>query len=137
MNNNVQALAAFIGRVFLSAIFIMAGVEKIMDPAGTSAYMASQGMPMVPFFLAMTIIFELGGGLSLLTGFKTRWGALALIVFLIPTTLIFHNFWEVSPDQKQLQMIMFLKNLAIIGGLLTVLAYGAGLISVDAKRSKK
>ncbi|MBI4209826.1 MAG: DoxX family protein [Deltaproteobacteria bacterium] len=137
MNKTLESLATLTGRLFLSAIFMMAGFGKIMDLSGTSAYMASQGMPLVPFFLAMAIIFELGGGLSLLIGFKTRWGALALIAFLIPTTLIFHNFWADPPDQRQLQMIMFLKNLAILGGLLTVLAHGPGSMSIDSRTSKK
>jgi putative oxidoreductase len=93
--------------------------------------MASKGMFWTPFFLVMAILFELGGGLSVLSGFKARWGALALIVFLIPATLIFHGFWTYEGAEVRMQQIHFLKNLAILGGLLAVVGNGAGPLSVD------
>lgn len=137
MNKAIESSATLMGRVFLSIIFIMAGFGKIMDWSGTAGYMEAQGMPMIPLLLLGAIACEWVGGISLLIGFKTRLGALALIVFLIPTTLIFHNFWADPPDQRQLQMIMFLKNVAILGGLLMVLAHGAGPVSIDSRTSKK
>ena len=76
------------------------------------------------------------GGLSVLTGFKARWGALALVLFLVPVTAIFHNFWTLQGMEQQMQMIHFMKNLAIMGGLLSIVARGAGLASVDECRAK-
>lgn len=124
---------ALMGRLLLCSIFLLSGVGKIMDWPGTQRYMSSEGMPAVPVFLALAILFEIGGGLSLLAGWKARLGALALIVFLIPTTLIFHDFWTYAGQARQMQMINFLKNLAIIGGLAQVTAFGAGRFSLDAR----
>jgi putative oxidoreductase len=93
--------------------------------------MASKGMPFPEVFLVPTIIIELGGGLLLAVGYKARWAALAIFLFLIPTTLIFHAFWAVDAEQMQMQMIQFQKNLAIMGGMLYVVVNGAGPWSVD------
>jgi putative oxidoreductase len=112
-------------------IFLVSGMGKIGGWEQTASYMASKGMPMIPFFLVASIIFEIAGGLSVLLGLKARVGALALIVFLVPTTLIFHNFWALSGMDRQMQMIMFMKNLAIMGGLLLVINFGAGPLSID------
>lgn len=124
------------GRLALSAIFLLSAAGKITSWDGTAGYMASKGMPLVPFFLASAIVVELLGGLSVLLGYKARWGALALVGFLIPVSLIFHNFWAFDGMQRQMEMIGFLKNVAIAGGLLTVVAHGAGAISVDNKRGE-
>ncbi|MFQ5459043.1 MAG: DoxX family protein, partial [Myxococcota bacterium] len=102
--------------------------------SGTAGYMASRGMPAIPVLLTLAIIFELLGGLSILLGWKTKAGALALFLFLVPVTLIFHNFWTYPPEQQQMQMIMFLKNLAIMGGLLMLAGAGPGPLSVDGRR---
>lgn len=109
-----------VGRILLSAIFIISGLSKIIDWNSTAAFMASKGMPAVPLLLAGAIAVELLGGLSLLLGYRTRWGALALFLFLIPTTLIFHNFWAMEGMERMNQMQHFLKNLTIMGGLLVV-----------------
>lgn len=124
-----------IGRVLLSLIFLLSGFSKITGWDQTAAYMASKGMFAVPFFLTAAIVFEIAGGLSVLLGFKARLGAAALVVFLIPTTLIFHNFWAYEGMERQMQMIMFLKNLSIMGGLLVVVGQGAGACSLDRRRS--
>ena len=113
-----------LGRLLLSILFILAGLGKIWDPKGTLEYMSSKKMPAVPVLFVGAIIVEIAGGVSLLTGFYVRWGALMLIAFLIPTTLIFHNFWAVQGQERQTQMTNFLKNLAIIGGLIFVYVFG-------------
>jgi putative oxidoreductase len=110
----------------------LSGVGKIMDWSGTEAMMSAHGMPAVPLFHIGAIVVELGMGLLFLVGWQTRWAALGLFVFLIPTTLIFHHFWDLADPERTAQMINFLKNLAIMGGLLEVCAFGAGAISVDA-----
>ena len=111
-----QSLAALSGRVFLSAIFLSSGFGKIADWSKTAQMMDGKGMPLVPLFLAGAIAFEILGGLSLLLGFFGRVGAVALIVYLIPVTLVFHNFWAADAAQQQNQMIHFMKNVAIMAG---------------------
>jgi putative oxidoreductase len=135
-----SALARYtpaIGRSLLALIFIASGLGKIGGWEQTAGYMASKGMPLVPLFLAGAIALELLGGLSILLGYKARIGALALMVFLVPATLIFHAFWTYQGMQQQLQMIQFLKNLSIMGGLLLVLAHGAGPLSLDQRGARE
>lgn len=120
---------ALLGRILIAAIFLMSGFNKIMAPGQTQAYMESAGMPMTGLFLVGAIVLEVGGALSLLLGAYTFWGSLALLIFMIPTTLIFHTHFA-DPNQ----VIHFMKNLAMIGGILYVMEAGPGRISVDAKR---
>ena len=115
-----------IGRVLLGLIFILSGINKITGFEGTQQYMAAQGMPLTALLLTGAILVEIAGGLSIIVGYKARFGAAALFLFLIPTTLIFHTDFG-----NQTQMIMFMKNLSIMGGLLFVVTYGAGPLSVD------
>jgi len=133
MKPTYESLAMFVGRIFLALLFVVSGVGKITGYAGTAAYMASKGLPLADFLLPMTILVELGGGLLLALGWKARWAAAALLLFLIPATLIFHQFWGIDPKLAQMQKIHFLKNVAIMGGMLMVLAIGAGAWSVDRK----
>lgn len=115
-----QRVVHFIGRLLLAAIFLWSGFGKIVGWQGTAGYMASKGLPLVPVLLVVALLVELGGGLALLLNFWTRWAALALTVFLVPVTLIFHAFWAVPAEEQQIQMVMFFKNLAIMGGLLNL-----------------
>ncbi len=124
-------LAALVGRILIALLFVPAGWGKIVGFAGTTGYIASKGLPLPAVAAGIAIAVELGAGLLLLAGFKTRWAALALFVFLIPTTFIFHAFWNVPPEQVMAQQINFWKNVAIMGGLLYVWAFGAGRFSVD------
>ncbi|HJZ89507.1 MAG TPA: DoxX family protein [Gemmataceae bacterium] len=130
-------LAALCGRILLSAIFLLSAFGKMMDWSGTAAGMEKHGMVAVPFFLAGAIALELGGGLSVLLGLKARWGAVALLVFIVPATLIFHNFWAEDGAARMNQMTNFMKNIAIMGGLLTVVAHGAGGFSIDNWRHSR
>jgi putative oxidoreductase len=113
-------------RILISTIFIMAAINKSMDLLGTEQYMAAYGIPAPGILLVLSIIIEIFCGLSILLGFKAKLGAIALFLFLIPTTLIFHT--EVT---DQIQSIMLLKNLAIMGGLLMIANYGSGPYSLD------
>ncbi len=130
-----RALPA-VGRVLLSLIFIWSGFGKIAGFAGTAAYIASKGLPMAEAAAALAIVVELGGGLMLLAGWKARWAATALALFALAAAFLFHNYWAVAPDMVQNQMIHFMKNLAMAGGLFYVAAYGAGLWSVDGEGGK-
>lgn len=123
---------SLVGRVLLCAIFVLAGIGKIQDWSGTAAMMQAHGMRAVDVLLPAAILVEVGGGLLLLVGWQTRWAAAALFLFLIPTTLIFHHFWDLQGAEQVMQMTHFLKNVAIMGGLLEFAAVGAGALSVDA-----
>ncbi|HEX9786406.1 MAG TPA: DoxX family protein [Candidatus Binatia bacterium] len=119
------------GRVLISVIFLLSGVSKIMDWSGTAQLMAAQGLPLVRLLLGAAIVIEIAGGLSVLLGWNARWGARLLFLYLIPTTLVFHNFWALSGAEQQTQLVNFLKNLSIMGGLLLVAAYDrAALVTV-------
>lgn len=131
MDRQFKKVCPALGRVLLSAIFIMSGIHKIFSWNETSEQMTNEGMFLVPLLLLGAIVLEVGGGLSILVGYWARVGAAALVVFLIPTTLIFHDFWTYEGQEQQAQMMHFVKNLAIMGGLLLVLGFGAGPISVD------
>ncbi len=137
MSPQVQQYASLAGRVLLSVIFLLSGITKLMQWEGTQAHMIAQGMPAgaVPVLLALATLVEIVGGLALLLGFQTRYFSLLLFLYLIPTTLIFHNFWAYQGQAQQAQLINFLKNLAIMGGLLKFFAEGAGAISLDAALS--
>jgi putative oxidoreductase len=119
----MEKYTILLGRIFLSAIFLNSGVKKLLNISGTQEYMESNGVP--GFLIFPTIIVLIVGAIAVLIGYKSRWGALLLIGFLIPTTLIFH---PVGSDLSS-----FLKNLGLIGGLLMVYSFGTGSISVEKK----
>lgn len=122
----------FIGRLLLATLFLVAVYGKIMNYDATAAYMASKNLPMVPLLLGLTIIIESLGGLSLLLGYKVRFIAVILFLFLIPVTGLMHNFWDVQdPTMKQGELYNFLKNLGVMGGLLYVASCGAGYFGFD------
>jgi putative oxidoreductase len=121
-----------LGRICLSALFIMAGIGKFLDYDQTTQYMVAKGFTMVPLFLVVSGAIEIIGGLSLLLGYRIRYGALLLILFMIPTTLLFSAFWSYEGLEARLQFIQFLKNVSVIGGLLYVLSVGAGKFSFDS-----
>jgi len=123
--------------LLIAQIFLLSGINKIGNWEQTAGYMASKGMPIVPLFLIGAIVLEIGGGLSVLLGYKARLGALLLLIFIIPATLIFHNFWAYQGMEQQMQMINFMKNLAIMGGLLLLIAFGAGEISLDSAKKAR
>ena len=131
MNTNLQHNAALAGRILLALIFIISGWGKITGFAGTAGYIAAKGLPLPELMAAGAIAVEFLGGLALLTGFKARWAALAIFLFIIPTTLIFHNPAGLTGQEAQGQMIHLMKNLAIMGGMLMVFAFGPGKYSID------
>ncbi len=127
-------VALLAGRFGLGAIFLVSGLGKLANWSGTVAYAGSKGVPAI--LLAGAVALEVVGGLSLLAGWKTRWGTIALLAFLVPVTLVFHGFWAYQGAEVQLQTIQFLKNVSISGGLLVVLAAGPGALSVDERRAR-
>lgn len=134
--NTFERITPLVGRALLATIFIYSGLGKITGFESTAGYMAAYGLPLTKLLLVGAIALELGGGLSILTGYKTRLGAAALVLFTIPATLIFHAFWNVAdPGQAYVEQLMFLKNLAIIGGLLVLMTFGPGRIALDARQA--
>jgi len=131
MNNQTNsAFLPLAGRILMAAIFVMSGIGKIANPSGTLGYINAMGLPFPELALAGAIGIEVVGGLLLIAGLYTRPVALALAAFSIVTGLVFH-----SAITDQNQMIHLMKNLAMAGGLLQIAAFGAGSLSLDARRS--
>ena len=133
MENVLERYGTLLGRLLIALIFVFAGFGKVTGFEGTVGYITSKGLPLPTLAAIGAIIVELGGGILLAIGWKTKLAAAALFVFTAMTALFFHNFWAMAPDQAQNQMIHFMKNLAIMGGLLFVMAHGSGLLSVDRR----
>ena len=119
-----------VGRLLLAAIFLISGVGKMLDPAGTIGYIGAVGLPLPELGYLLAVVVEIGGGLLLIAGYRTRLVAVSLAVFTVAAAIFFHNQFA---DQNQL--IHFLKNIAIAGGLLQVAAFGAGRFSLDSRRA--
>lgn len=127
-----QATFLLVGRILLAAIFIWFGYLKLTGWDGSVQYFAKWGFSWAPVLGAtLAVIFELGGGILLLIGWKTRWVALALFVYVLVAGLIVHTYWTYEAAQRFNQMAHFYKNLAIMGGMLFVAAVGPGRYSVD------
>jgi len=123
--------APLAGRILLSTIFILSGLTKFTDWNGTANYMAAHSLPLIPFLLPIAALVEIAGGLAILVGVRTRAAALLLFLYLIPTTLVFHNFWGQVGAEHMNQMTHFLKTLSIMGGLALIVGFGPGFPSVD------
>ena len=134
MNTSLQNTSALVGRLLLALLFLPAGLTKIGGFAGTVGYIGSVGLPLPTLGAVLAIVVEVGGGLALLAGFGTRIAALALAVFTLVATFIFHAYWAMPAEQAMMQQLMFFKNIAVVGGLLVLAAHGAGALSVDGRR---
>lgn len=126
MTDVINKFGPLLGRIFVAIIFLNSGFGKIGGFAGTAGYMASKGLPMSEVLLVITIVIELAAAAMLIIGWRARWGAAALFLWMIPVTLIFHNFWA-APEETN----MFLKNLAMMGAMLYIMAFGSGPYSVE------
>ena len=127
--------AVLAGRLLFSLIFLLAAVGHFSHQE--IAYAALQGVPLASIAVPLSGVLALLGGLSLLVGYRAKWGAWLLILFLVPVTLWMHNFWAVKdPMMAQMQMAMFMKNLSMIGGALLITQFGAGPLSLDARGSR-
>ena len=129
-NDSAQSAVPLIGRILLAVIFILSGVSKLANPAGTQGYIASVGLPLPLLAYIVAVVVEIGGGVLLLAGYRTRLAAAAMAVFTVAAAVFFHHAFG---DQNQ--FIHFMKNIAIAGGLLQVFAFGAGAFSVDNRRA--
>ncbi|KQX29522.1 DoxX family protein [Variovorax sp. Root434] len=131
--NSAQDTLALIGRILIAYLFIPAGIGKLMGFGGTVGYITSAGLPLPEVAAAIAILVELGLGIALLLGFKTRWTAIAMAAFTVAAALFFHKYWSAPDAMKMMQQINFNKNIAIAGGLLAIAAWGAGRFSIDRK----
>ena len=134
MSDKLQNPLSLAGRVLLAFLFVPAGFAKIGGFAGMVGYSTAMGLPMPQVGVAIALVIELVGGLAILAGFKTRWAALALAFFTLVASFFFHAFWSVPAEQQMVQQLMFNKNIAIVGGLLVLAAFGAGGWSLDGRR---
>ena len=122
-----------IGRILFSLIFINSGMFHFTK--GAVDYAGAQGVPMASFLVPVSGIMAIAGGLSVLLGYKAKWGAWLLVLFLIPVTLMMHAFWTMSDaTQQQVQMAMFMKNTSMLGAALLITWFGAGPVSLDERK---
>jgi putative oxidoreductase len=125
--NTSTSSAATLGRILMSSLFLMSGVGKLADPVGTQAYIASKALPWPEAAYVIAVVIELGFGTALVLGYRTRIVAAVMAIFTLATGLTFHDNFA---DPRQL--ISFMKNIAIAGGFLQVIVWGAGSLSLDA-----
>lgn len=136
MWNSTSNVFALVGRVLMAFLFIPAGIGKLTGFAGTVGYAASAGMPLPTLAVGAGLAIELLGGLALLLGWKTRWAAMILAFFTLVASFFFHAYWNLPADQAAVMQLLFNKNVAVVGGLLSFAAFGAGGFSVDAHNNK-
>ena len=130
-----QGAVVVLGRFFFALIFLMAGANHFNSQ--TIAYAVSAGVPLASIAVPFSGVLSIAGGLSILLGYRAKLGAWLLVVFLVPVTLMMHKFWTVTdPMMAQIQMILFMKNVAMLGGALLISQLGAGPFSLDARRSR-
>ena len=128
-----QGAVVVLGRFLFASIFVMAGANHFNKQ--TIGYAASQGVPLASIAVPLSGVLAIIGGLSILLGYRAKLGAWFIVLFLIPVTLTMHKFWTVTdPMMAQIQMVMFMKNVSMLGGALLVSQFGAGPFSLDARR---
>src|SRR5438876_450977 len=130
-----QGAVVVLGRFFFALIFLFAAPNHFTRQA--IAFSASQGVPLASIAVPLSGVVAIAGGLSILLGYRAKLGAWLLVLFLIPVTLMLHKFWTVTdPMMAQIQMILFMKNVSMLGGALLISQFGAGPFSLDARRSR-
>ena len=130
----IEKFGPLLGRILIALLFIPAGISKITGFQGTVGYIASKNLPLPQVAAVGTIVVEIAVGVALLVGFKARYAALVLAAFTLAATVIFHNYWAMEGQMAFTNQLMFFKNLAVIGGLLFVAAFGAGPLSLDNRK---
>jgi len=130
-----QGAVFVLGRFFFALIFLMAGANHFNKQ--TIAYAASQGVPLAAIAVPLSGVVAIAGGLSILLGYRAKLGAWLIVLFLVPVSFMMHKFWTVTdPMMAQIQMILFMKNISMLGGALLISQFGAGPLSLDARRSR-
>ncbi|MFP5418210.1 MAG: DoxX family protein [Gammaproteobacteria bacterium] len=134
MSPSLQDALSLAARLLIVALFLPAGIGKLTGFDGTVGYIASAGLPLAAAGAALAVVVEIGASLALLAGFGTRVASVVLAVFTLAASLFFHAYWTLPADQAYVNQLLFFKNIAVIGGLLMLVAYGAGRWSLDARR---
>jgi len=130
-----QGAVVVLGRSFFVLIFLMAGANHFSKQS--IGYAVSAGVPLASIAVPLSGVLAIAGGLSILLGYRAKLGAWLIVLFLIPVTLMMHKFWTVQdPMMAQIQMILFMKNVSMLGGALLISQFGAGPFSLDARRSR-
>lgn len=119
-----------LGRALFSAIFIMAGFNHMVSPGGAAGHAAAHGVPLANIAVPLSGAIALLGGLSILLGYRAKWGASLIVLFLVPVTFMMHNFWAADPVQAQMQQVMFMKNISMLGAALFIAHFGSGPLSL-------
>jgi putative oxidoreductase len=135
--NSTSDITTLAGRILIAVIFLISGFFKVGGYAQIVGYAKAAQLPAPGVFIALAAAVELACGLAILAGFRTRFASWLLFLYLLPVSYFFHNFWAVQGQEQQMQMVNFLKNMAIMGGLLVLSVNGAGAYSVDGKLAKK
>ena len=133
MFNTLQNPLSLAGRILLASLFLPAGIGKLTGFAGTVGYIASVGLPLPALGAVIALVVEIVGGVALIVGFGTRIAALVLALFTLVASFFFHAYWAVPADQQFVTQLLFMKNIAVAGGLLTLSAWGAGAWSLDSR----
>ena len=132
---SAKGALVLLGRFFFALIFLMSGPNHFAKQ--TIAYAASQGVPLASLAVPLSGVIAILGGLSILLGYRAKLGAWLIVLFLVPVTFSLHKFWGITdPMSAQIQMIMFMKNVSMLGGALLISQFGAGPFSLDARRSR-
>ncbi len=134
MSQTVQATLNLAARLLIVALFLPAGIAKLSGFEGTVGYIASVGLPLPALGAALAVVVEIGASLALIAGFSTRIAAGVLAVFTLAASVFFHAYWYAPVDQAYMAELLFFKNVAVVGGLLMLVAHGAGRWSLDARR---
>lgn len=133
----MSAPVALIARILLALMFLLAGLSKFGSLAGTAGYIGSKGLPLPMLLAVATAVLEVVGGLAIVVGYRARIAGLVLALFTLLASVVFHNYWALPADQQMVQQLMFMKNVSVAGGLLLLAAFGAGGLSLDARRTAK
>jgi putative oxidoreductase len=131
ISGSYNPMLPLLGRLFIAALFLIAGIRKLLIWEAQVGYFTRLGFPAPELFTVLAVVIEIGGALLLIAGWRTRWVAWLLILFLVIATGMAHRFWEFDAAQQANQMNHFLKNLALVGGLLFVATFGPGRAAVD------
>jgi putative oxidoreductase len=131
----MRAVTDPLARILVTAIFVYSGISQLMHFDSTAHVIAARGIPLATVAAAISTLIDLGGSAMIIIGWKTKLAAAIQFIYLIPVTIMYHNFWAAPPQMHEMQLLNFLKNLGIMGGLLILATRGAGASSVDSSAS--
>ena len=134
--NKYESILNLLGRIAIAALFLPAGLNKLMGMEGVTSYFASLGLPVVAVLVWVVIAIEVLGGVALILGYKTRLVAIGLAIFTVLASIVGHAFWAAPVDAAFIAQLLFFKNMAVTGGLLILASSGAGSISIDGREAK-